>query len=196
MLFRIPNDPKVTEPQDQAGQNVSKVASDALANAQIPRSVLTHNFQALQHFPGSGSLFHPEYDIPKEWKSVTEKQCVFGKITPASKKERKILVERGVLWVEGWLCGSSRRKSCPQNPHILKQTMKIKIRRGPVSPPVLTVAMRPLASKKTLQPLREIGLMHKTQSWSEEDIHAALLEANLKGISPESLYGTATLPIS
>ena len=73
--------------------------------------------------------------------------------------------------------------------------MKIKIRKALGSPVIPTVAIRRPASKKTLQPLREIGMMHKTQSWSEEDIQAALREANQKGISPESLYGTATLPI-
>jgi hypothetical protein len=33
--------------------------------------------------------------------------------------------------------------------------------------------------------------MEKTQPWSTEDIQAALREANLRGIAPESLYATA-----
>jgi len=56
--------------------------------------------------------------------------------------------------------------------------------------------MRPPTSDRLLQPLREVGMLEKTQPWSHEEIHAALREANLRGISPESLYGTATLRIS
>lgn len=75
--------------------------------------------------------------------------------------------------------------------------MKIKIRRRnrPVMPIRLS-PMRPPSSDRLLQPLREVGLLDKTQPWSTDEIHAALREAHLRGISPESLYGTATQPIS
>lgn len=56
--------------------------------------------------------------------------------------------------------------------------------------------MRPPTSDRLLQPLREVGLLEKTQPWSTDEIHAALREANLRGIAPESLYGTATVPMS
>ncbi len=45
---------------------------------------------------------------------------------------------------------------------------------------------------RLLQPLREIGLPTKTQSWDIEDIQAAIREAYSLGIAVESLYGTAT----
>ena len=68
--------------------------------------------------------------------------------------------------------------------------MKIRIRRN--RPVQITVApMRPPQSDRILQPLREVGTMEKTQPWSTEDIQAALREANLRGIAPESLYATA-----
>ena len=44
---------------------------------------------------------------------------------------------------------------------------------------------------RLLQPLREIGLPTKTQSWDIDDIQAALREAYCQGIAVESLYGTA-----
>ena len=43
---------------------------------------------------------------------------------------------------------------------------------------------------RLLQPLREVGLFEKTQSWDVEDIQAAIREAYLQGIPVESLYGT------
>lgn len=49
---------------------------------------------------------------------------------------------------------------------------------------------RPCGSR-LLQPLREIGLTEKTQSWDLEEIQAALREAYRQGIPVESLYGTA-----
>ncbi len=47
-----------------------------------------------------------------------------------------------------------------------------------------------LCGSQRLQPLREIGLLEKSQNWDMEEIQAALREAFLKGISVESLYGT------
>ncbi len=74
-----------------------------------------------------------------------------------------------------------------------------RLRKRPISPPPVLVApvrlsrMRPpLESDSILQPLREIGLLEKTQPWSNEDIHSALRLAYLRGIDPEKLYGTAT----
>ncbi|MFT4637786.1 MAG: hypothetical protein ACI8T1_001097 [Verrucomicrobiales bacterium] len=46
---------------------------------------------------------------------------------------------------------------------------------------------------RLLQPLREVGLYEKTQSWDVEDIQAAIREAYLQGIAVESLYGTGNV---
>jgi hypothetical protein len=46
----------------------------------------------------------------------------------------------------------------------------------------------PGAPADSLQPLREVGSLEKTQHWDREDIIAALRMANLRGIQPESLY--------
>ena len=45
---------------------------------------------------------------------------------------------------------------------------------------------------RLLRPLRDVGLTDKTQCWDIEDIQAAIREAYLAGVSPESLYGTAS----
>ena len=44
---------------------------------------------------------------------------------------------------------------------------------------------------ETIQPLREVGTLHKTQYWSFEEIEDAIREANLLGIDPHKLFGTA-----
>ena len=45
---------------------------------------------------------------------------------------------------------------------------------------------------EAIQPLREVGTLHKTQYWSFEEIEDAIREANLLGIDPHKLFGTAT----
>lgn len=49
---------------------------------------------------------------------------------------------------------------------------------------------------RLLQPLREIGLSEKTQSWDMEEIQAALREAYARGIQVESLFGTGNRVIT
>ena len=46
-------------------------------------------------------------------------------------------------------------------------------------------------SERAIQPLREVGTMTKTQYWSFDDIEDAIREANLRGIDPQQLFGTA-----
>ena len=48
----------------------------------------------------------------------------------------------------------------------------------------------PEDSDRLLQPLREVGTIDKTQSWSIDEIQEALREAHRRGIDPERLYGT------
>ena len=56
-----------------------------------------------------------------------------------------------------------------------------------------TTTTKPCGSR-LLRPLRDVGLADKTQCWDIEDIQAAIREAYLEGVSPESLYGTASQP--
>ena len=44
---------------------------------------------------------------------------------------------------------------------------------------------------EAIQPLREVGTLHKTQYWPFEEIEDAIREANLLGIDPHKLFGTA-----
>ena len=44
---------------------------------------------------------------------------------------------------------------------------------------------------EAIQPLREVGTLCKTQYWSFEEIEDAIREANLLGIDPHKLFGTA-----
>lgn len=46
-------------------------------------------------------------------------------------------------------------------------------------------------SEATIQPLREVGTSTKSQYWTFDDIEDAIREANLLGIDPQSLFGTA-----
>ena len=49
----------------------------------------------------------------------------------------------------------------------------------------------PDTSDELIQPLREVGTLTKTQYWTFDDIEAAIREANLRNIDPQSLFGTA-----
>lgn len=48
--------------------------------------------------------------------------------------------------------------------------------------------MAPPAGDETLQPLREVGTMEKTQFWDLDEIYGALREAVRRGIAPEQLF--------
>ena len=49
----------------------------------------------------------------------------------------------------------------------------------------------PLKREAILQPLREVGTIAKTKSWTFDDIEDAIREANLRGIDPQQLFGTS-----
>ena len=49
-------------------------------------------------------------------------------------------------------------------------------------------------SGSMLQPLREVGTLHKTQFWDLDEIYQALREANRLGIAPERLFQTVAEP--
>lgn len=49
----------------------------------------------------------------------------------------------------------------------------------------------PLEIEAILQPLREVGTIAKTKSWTFDDIEDAIREANLRGIDPQQLFGTS-----
>jgi hypothetical protein len=49
----------------------------------------------------------------------------------------------------------------------------------------------PLEREAILQPLREVGTIAKTKSWTFDDIEGAIREANLRGIDPQQLFGTS-----
>ena len=49
----------------------------------------------------------------------------------------------------------------------------------------------PSEKESILQPLREVGTITKTKSWTFDDIEDAIREANLCGIDPQQLYGTS-----
>ena len=49
----------------------------------------------------------------------------------------------------------------------------------------------PLEREAILQPLREVGTIAKTKSWTFDDIEDAIREANLRGIDPQQLFGTS-----
>lgn len=54
--------------------------------------------------------------------------------------------------------------------------------------PVKVQPMRPPTEIDTLQPLREVGTVEKTQFWDLDEIYQALREAKRLGIAPEQLY--------
>lgn len=64
----------------------------------------------------------------------------------------------------------------------------------PMSKQVLTTGQRerPMTLERSIQPLREVGTLTKTQYWTFDDIEDAIREANIRGIDPQSLFGTAT----
>ena len=49
----------------------------------------------------------------------------------------------------------------------------------------------PVEREAILQPLREVGTIAKTKSWTFDDIEDAIREANLRGIDPQQLFGTS-----
>ena len=49
----------------------------------------------------------------------------------------------------------------------------------------------PSEKEAILQPLREVGTITKTKSWTFDDIEDAIREANLRGIDPQQLFGTS-----
>ena len=63
-----------------------------------------------------------------------------------------------------------------------------------------TLKPPPPPGSDSLQPLREVGSLEKTQYWDREDIMEALRIANLRGIPIESLRSkpsshTARIPV-
>lgn len=56
----------------------------------------------------------------------------------------------------------------------------------------MTSIKQELPQEQRLRPLRDVGLLEKTQCWDIEDIQAALRQAYVQGVSVESLYGTAS----